>query len=163
MTVREAILKLVDDKFKIETARVCIVQSVNIEEHTAELKSFDTEADLTSVRLQADKGTGMLLIPKVGSMVVAVEVHRFEYAIVMFSDLDSIQFLDGSYGGVVKVESLVSKLNSIENLVNDIKTKFNAHTHSGNGVVTTSIITNQSLSITDKDDLQNPLVTHGKV
>ena len=47
----------------------------------------------------------------------------------------SIQFNDGSYGGMIKIDALVTRLNAIENKINAFALLFNAHTHTANNTV----------------------------
>jgi hypothetical protein len=162
MTAREAILKVVADKFRVTTARLCTVTEVSEETRTCEVVTFDTEVELLGVRLQADEGNGMLLIPKVGSMVIVVEIARFEYAVVLYSAVEKITMLDGSFGGLIKISPLVEKLNAIENMVNKIVEDFNAHSHPGNGSPPSVPMTG-TLKKTEKTELENSLITHGNV
>jgi len=79
-----------------------------------------------------------------------------------------IQLNDGSYGGLVEVINLVTKLNNLENLVNDLISKYNIHTHiltlstgTGTAAPTTTIETG-TLTPTQRSDIENTIITHGK-
>ena len=79
-----------------------------------------------------------------------------------------IQFNDGSYGGLVEIVNLVTKLNNLENLVNDLISKYNSHTHilslstgTGTAAPTTTIETG-ILTLTQRGDIENTIITHGK-
>ena len=80
----------------------------------------------------------------------------------------SITLNDGSYNGLVKVADLVTKLNNLENLVNDLISKFNSHTHiltltSGTGTAApTAAPETNTLTPTKQSDLENSKITHGK-
>jgi hypothetical protein len=83
-----------------------------------------------------------------------------------------IQFNDGSYGGLIQIQPLVDKLNALEKSLNDLIDSFNQHTHSVGGVmggiasvtslVPSSLNTGKINPTTQKSDLENPLITHGK-
>lgn len=166
MTAREAILAIVESKFKVPYARICFVRSVNESELTCTVETLDTEATIEDVRLQAGEAvSGFVCIPKKDSAVLIMELARFEYAIILFSELESIKFLDGSYGGLVKVVDLVSRLNAIEDKVNNIISTYNSHTHTETGATTapTSSTVSGSLESTQVSHIENPLVKHGCV
>lgn len=78
-----------------------------------------------------------------------------------------IQFNDGADGGLVKVIELTQKLNNLENLVNDLITKYNSHTHiltlstgTGTAAPTTTQET-QTLTPTQRADIENDTITQG--
>lgn len=79
----------------------------------------------------------------------------------------AIQLLDGSLGGLVKVIDLTTKLNNLENLVNDLISKYNSHTHiltlsSGTGTAAPTVTTEtQTLTPTNRGDIENTNITHG--
>lgn len=85
---------------------------------------------------------------------------------VQISD-GEIQFNDGSMGGLVKVIELVQKLNNLENLVNDLIAKYNAHTHiltlsTGTGTAAPTTTTEpQTLTPTQRSDIENNNITQG--
>lgn len=76
-------------------------------------------------------------------------------------------FNDGSLGGLVKVIQLTQKLNNLENLVNDLITKYNSHTHiltlstgTGTAAPTTTTET-QTLTPTQREDIENTAIKQG--
>lgn len=143
------------------------VVKVNTEERTCVVKGIDATAttEYTDVMLQADTANGLLIEPAIDSTVL-VAFNRRGYAFVaMFSEVQrvtivaasGIQFNDGSFGGLVKVEELVSKLNRIENA-------FNSHTHTGvqTGSGSTGTPATQITPLTTKANIENTTVTHGQ-
>jgi hypothetical protein len=162
MTVREAILRIVEDKFRVEYGRICTVKSVDTTTLTCTVETLDTDAEITEVRLQAGEGVGLIMIPKVGSIVIVMEVVRFDYAVVLYSEIDSIKMLDGSFGGLVKVGVLVSRLNEVEDKLNTLLSIYNSHTHPAHLTPTPSRVTGQ-VAKTTRADIENTLVTHGKL
>jgi len=156
---------------------VCNVDSVDMASLTITCTptSGDSDASLPDIQLMAEPNKlGFILIPAVGSTVLIASSTRNIPYVAMHSDVDqilmipntSIQMFDGSYGGVAKIESLTTKLNNLENLVNDLVTKYNTHTHAGvtSGASTTAIpsaIETGTLTPTQRADIENTKITHG--
>ena len=63
----------------------------------------------------------MLLIPKAGSFVVIVMMRQNSGYIALYSDVDSIKMLDGTFGGLIKINDLVSRLVEYEDLFDHYK------------------------------------------
>lgn len=77
-----------------------------------------------------------------------------------------IQFNDGTNGGMVLVNQLTTKLNNLENLVNNLITQYNSHTHilaltsgTGTAAITISQETGMISPITKAADIQNDKIT----
>lgn len=88
---------------------------------------------------------------------------------IIKTDGTTITFNDGSFGGMVEVANLVIKLNNLENLLNDLITKYNSHTHilslsSGTGTAapTTTTETGTIAPVTQRSDIENTTIIHGK-
>lgn len=163
MTVRDAIVQIAKDSFKSTEARIGSIVSVDATAKTCVVKTLDTELEIPDVRLQAAPGKGFFLKPKVGSFVVITSFQDFEYVVVMYSDIDEIILLDGSYGGLIKISDLVSRMNAIENKVNDMIEYINQHSHPGNGSPPSPPYIGGTLSNTTVGQIENPLITHGNV
>ena len=168
MGIAEAIQKIASQGQTVSNKGIKVAKVISVAGNECVVELLDTEFEISGVRLQAESASGMLLIPAVDSFVIIAPIDDFEYVVVMFSELESIQFLDGSYGGLVKVTELVQKVNNLENKVNSIINTFNLHTHAG---VTTGAGTSGpsatpisgTLTPTQVSDINNPLVTHGTV
>lgn len=164
----------------------CEVLSVDKSKRTCVCKSIDgiRDFEFPNVRLMADVDDGFLLIPEIGSTVFVTYSRRNDPIIVLFSAIkevllisgdtsfsltaDGIVLNDGSFGGLIKIEKLVEKINNLENLVNDLIAKFNSHTHvltlstgTGTAAPTAAPETNQ-LSPTQRNELENEQIKHGK-
>jgi len=128
------------------------------------------------VKISADAGNGMVLIPADNSLVFIHRMDDNDAYICAYSGLQDVIFidgtyavkmLDGSYGGLVKVASLVTKINNLENLVNDLITKYNSHTHVVTSTPSTSAtplpVEGSTISpVTQRSDLENTHIIHGK-
>lgn len=77
----------------------------------------------------------------------------------------TVMFNGGELGGMAKVIDLTSKLNNLENLVNDLIVKYNAHTHTG---VTTGPGSSgptvaqetETLTLTVRTDIEDTKILH---
>ena len=74
--------------------------------------------------------------------------------------------MGGEFGGLVKIEDLITKLNNLESRVNDLASAYQPHTHlsSAPGAPSGPPIvpwTKTPLTNTTKNDLENPDITHG--
>jgi hypothetical protein len=79
-----------------------------------------SEIDIPNVQLMAGTNDGFMLIPSVDSMVYVVYSRRNLPFVIMFSQIDSVFLIcdnvvvnDGSYGGMVQIINLTSKLNNL--------------------------------------------------
>jgi hypothetical protein len=163
--------------------KVCTVDKVD--EFTCNVTPLlDKDAPIIAVRLKAhiQGDNGIIIKPKVGSFVLVAFLTRLDAFVVMndeidqitikidntslLMDKDSIKMNDGSYDGLVKIQDLVKKLNNLENIVNDLITQYNSHTHpgvqAGSGTTSpTSMLENNQLTTTQQSDLENKKITHG--
>lgn len=155
------------------------VTSVDETEFTCSVLPVNGEVEIENVLLSTVSNDGMVLIPEVDSLVMVTTSKYSPSYVSLFSDLSkiiivigeskleivdgSIKFNDGTLDGLVKVNSLVTKLNNLENLVNDLISKYNSHTHTGvqtgGGTSgTTATIETGSLTPTTKSDIENPKI-----
>jgi len=109
----------------------CTVDSVDIASRTCACTPLnDTSiAQIQGVRFQSTVDDGVILQPAVGSTVTVLLSTRVAPLIVSYSEIDEVyivapqvQFNQGRLGGMVKVISLVGKLNAIEQQLNTIGT-----------------------------------------
>lgn len=185
--MRDAVRKLAGTQLSDEIFLLtCSVESVNEGARTCDCYNIEGTAvtDIPNVQLMADIDDGLLLIPAVGSTVIVMYSKRTVALVVMFSQIDKvliisgssavtvkdglIEFNDGSYGGLVRVQDLTKKLNNLENSLNDLISKFNAHTHiltlsSGSGTAApTAAPETKTLTPTQQSDIENTTTKHGK-
>jgi hypothetical protein len=125
-----------------------------------------------TVRLMADNDDGLLISPAIDSTVVITWTKRMPAFVSMFSEVQDvfinasgvIEMNQGTFGGLVKVRDLVTKLNNLENKVNAMIASYNAHIHpdpvSGVTGAPTVPITG-TLTPTVESDIENTNVTHG--
>lgn len=164
---------------------------VNLVSHVylcdAEVKSVDTEtrtcdvaliggkvSNVITVRLMASVDDGSLYIPTIGSTVVVTYSDFVKPYISQYSQIDSIVWLGGEHDGVPIVihptdhnKGLLAKINRLENLLNDLITKFNTHTHvltlsAGTGTAATTLTqqTTNITPITQQADIEHQNIKH---
>ncbi len=167
----------------------CTVQTVDVPNRQCTCIPLNGtgEAAIT-VNLSAEPNDGILVTPSANSTVLVAQTTQNDPFVLMTSDIDgisiitndgisqfiislegSIQFNDGTYGGLVQVMPLVQKLNNLENLINGLIDKFNSHTHAttcpagaGSTALTTTTEPGSISPVTQQDDLENKLITHGQ-
>lgn len=141
---------------------ICNVDSVDQANRKCDCTPIggDANTSLPGVLLCAENNNGLVVFPTVGSTVIVALSNRNTAFVLMYSDVDSIQFMDGSLGGMVKVIDLVTKLNNLENLLNGFIALYNAHVHTANNTPTVSLETN-TLVPTVRADVENTLILQG--
>lgn len=163
MTIREAIKEIAGDQE--ERNLFAKIVSVDVSAKTCKVNTLLDEMDLFDIRLVANSGDGMFIIPSVDSIVGISMINEIEGYVSLYSQIDSIQYGDGSFEGFVKVIGLTNKLNALENKVNDMISIFNSHIHTAQGSTapTTAPTTNQSptISVTSQSEIENDKITHG--
>ena len=75
-------------------AKVCKVLEVNATDKTIDVKPIDDTAEIFNVRLQAESESGgLVLIPKVGSMVLVVFLNKNNAAVVNTSEIEKLELV----------------------------------------------------------------------
>lgn len=75
-------------------AKVCEVLEVNASDKTIDVKPIDGTAEIFNVRLQAESETGgLVLFPKVGSMVLVVFLNKNNAAVVNTSEIEKLELV----------------------------------------------------------------------
>jgi hypothetical protein len=183
--IKEAVMHLAGTLGKDEVTMIqCIVGSVDVASRTCDCTSIggESEIKITGAKLQAEVSDGFLLIPKVDSTVFIGYTKRVDPHVLLFSEVDrmligigdssfeikndgSIKINDGSLGGLVKIDSLVNRMNAVEDKLNGLITKYNTHTHTGvqtgGGTSAVTTATETAVDKTVKSDLENTKITHG--
>ena len=149
---------------KIRTAIRKIAGNGSTQAHVAEVVNVDTNRRTALVKangveylvqLAPASGDQLLQIPEIGSTVFVVDG-----IIVGYSDLSELWLRGNQFEGLVKVSDLVTKLNNLEDKVNDLLTAYNTHTHASSGAPPVPTVPG-TLTPTTQNDLENPLVKHG--
>ena len=156
--------------------QACTVDSVDLPNRTCNCTPIggDATTAMPDVQLCAENNNGLVVSPKVGSTVIVALSTRNNTFVLMFSDIDSMQFMDGTYGGMIQLldpnnaaKGILKKINNLENLLNDLITKYNSHTHvvaaaPGTSAVPIPLETGV-ITPTVRGDIENPLITQGGI
>jgi len=133
-----------------------------------------TEYQLNTVKLMAVVDDGLLIEPVVGSSVKIIFSANLEAFVCQYSEIENItidaktkiKFNDGSFGGLIKIEELVKKMNTIEQDMNTLKQAFASWVVTpADGALALKVLSTQwsskSLSKTKVSELENTKITHG--
>lgn len=107
--------------------------------------------------------SGVMVVPKDGSVVAVVWVSKTTAVVVMVSEVEEIRLMGGQMGGLVKVEELVKKLNAVEKDLNSLKQVFQGWVtvpQDGGAALKTAATTwaTRQLTETQKSDIENEKV-----
>lgn len=192
-SIRQSIRTIADSDRIADKPDVYYAEVDSVDEATrtcsCTLISGTSDISLETVNLMAEINDGLLRIPTVGSTVYILSSKNVTPWVDMFSQLDKIYYIAGGntflitdtgielmgkkYAGVPKVidpddsnAGVLKKLNNIENIVNDLISKYNSHTHTGvqtgGGTSgTTLALETNTLTPTQQTDIENPHVQHG--
>jgi len=137
--------------------------------NTCTIQPQDTNRTvIQNVLLTSDSGVAPTYVPAIGTQVIVSLFGPNSGFLAQHGAVQSVALAVGTsnYGGLVKVTDVVSRLNKIENKVNDIISKYNTHTHAGvtSGGAVTAVPTPLevgTLTPTVNSDIENTVVTHG--
>ena len=177
-SIHEAIYKMAGlHKVDQVTYVNAVVNSVDLKARTCNCTVIEghTEYELPTVKLMAVVDDGLFIEPAVGSVVKVLFSELIEPFVAQFSEIENvtidarqkIQFNDGTFGGMIKIAELVTKINALENDLNTLKAAIASWTPvpCDGGAALKGVITNwsaQSLPVTAVNDIENTMVTHGK-
>ena len=145
----------------------------NVDGQTCTVTIDDLE--LADVRLRAvvnDEESGIVITPTVGSFVMITDLSngdKRDWAVVMYSEIDKIEINGGKNGGLIKIEDLVSRLNAIEDDINNLKTALSSWvpTAQDGGAALKKTLTipgtgwaTKQLTKTKTSDLEDDKITH---
>jgi hypothetical protein len=107
--------------------------------------------------------SGVMVVPKDGSVVAVVWVSKTTAVVVMVAEVEEIRLMGGQMGGLVKVEELVKKLNAVEKDLNNLKQVFKGWvpvSQDGGAALKTAAATwaTRQLTETQKSDIENEKV-----
>lgn len=179
--IEEAIQKLAGTYLRdLISIQACTVNDpVDKDNRTCDCTPIGGDADtiIPGVLLCAENNNGFLVFPEVGSTVIVALSTRNTAFVLMYSDVNSVQFMDGKFGGIPKIKDpddatkgLLKKINNLENKMNDFFSKWNVFctayvpgsptvTGSPPNLTTSNMV---DLVVTIESEISNDLITHGK-
>jgi hypothetical protein len=106
-------------------SKLCKV--MNVDGFICDCEPIDGSADFLDVRINAGLTEGVLITPKVGSIVMVTKYAKFEAFLSLITEAESIEitcdnivYNGGGNGGMVLVKELVKKINALEELTNTL-------------------------------------------
>lgn len=104
---------------------------INVDEtkRTIDVKPANGDGEIYDVRLQSsiDQKVGFVQIPKLNSFVVVTFINNLTGYVALCTEVDKILvdcpeviFNGGEKGGLINIEDLIGKINSLEQKVNDL-------------------------------------------
>lgn len=145
-----------------------VTSAVNEDTRTCEVVMIGGKSSNTlTVRVMASIDDGALFYPVVGSTVIVTMSDFVDPYISMYSEIEKIVWLGGENGGVPLAKELTAKIKALEDLLNDLITKYNSHTHASNctagGNITTTIVPLETQSIVQgiqQSDIEHQYIMH---
>jgi hypothetical protein len=165
--IREALRTLIGhEDLAAFKSLICTVSNINTTTMTCDCIPINGEPDFVDVLLCVDGKKGFVLIPTDGSFVAVTQTSETDAYLAMVSEVDGIWLNGNTNGGLVKVVDLTTKLNNLENKVNQLITAFNAWTpvpNDGGAALKTALTTwvATSLTPTVRANIENTNVKHG--
>lgn len=126
LTLREIILEIAREVIERDFGLPCKVVADSYDEETQSVtcEPINGKADFVTVKLQAEIGSGVLIIPEDNSVVIVEQTSGDTAYISMFGKVKEIIYLGGENGGVLKVSETVGKINKLEQDINTLKNVF---------------------------------------
>lgn len=164
--IQEAIAKIAQvgnpQNFTAFAAKVLAVDG-----STCDVEPVQTGTKIFDVKIKASlNGTsGFYAKPKVGSFVIIVMIDKNNAFVALCSEAEEIYcVVDGEdNGGVVKIEGLMSRLNAIENAVQNAFTLIQTHVHpipTGASGPSPTIAALPSVGTSNRANLENTKFKH---
>lgn len=108
-TLAEAIQQLAGTHLWDQVSFIpCNVDSVDEPNMTCDVTPIGGNSDtsIPGVKLAAEATDGFVFTPTVDSTVIVCLTKRGVAFVAMFSEIDKIQYLDGTFGGLIKIDNL---------------------------------------------------------
>lgn len=162
----------------------CTVDSVDAAKRLCMVSPINDNMESFRAYLMAQVDDGVLILPKVGSTVKVLFSNMNAPTVIQFSSIDKVFIVTGdstllvyadglelygnNFGGLVKVEALVQKINALENIINNLMTSVTSVPTPGTLADATTlkagILTGLGSgipAITNRSQLENTKVQHG--
>lgn len=181
MTIQELIRTLAGAPAEMNL-QVCKVKSVDVDKRLCDLEPLTGEAELLDARLQAsvELAEGFVLVPKVGSNVVAGFFAKNAAVILLASELEKVHVKvgesklevsgteiiinGGDNSGLVKVKELKEQIDNTASYLEALKKCLTTWTPApGDGGAALKIFATANLALEKKpksDNLENSKVKH---
>jgi len=96
-------------------AKVCTVDSIDLDKLICYCIPLNGDADLVGVRLMANIDNGFLLIPELNSIVVVSFLSDSSAYVSLVSKVSEVQLNGKNFNGLIKIDEQTAKLNQLVN------------------------------------------------
>lgn len=111
--------EFVKSSLTVNDSLVCTVKSYDSATKTCYCVPIADYADIQQVRINPDfNKKGLIIFPKVDSIVLVSFLSDSSAYISMFSEIDEMRLGGDQYGGIAKTNPIAQSLNALENRVN---------------------------------------------
>jgi hypothetical protein len=145
--------------------KACVVKNVSADPLTGvmliDCESIEDKTVIEDVRLTADfnensTSAGLILVPKLNSIVLVSFIGDSEAYLSMVSEVDHMYLNANTYGGLIKIDDLTSSINTMITNINTQLTAISAGIASAGGTYTPV-----PLIPFNKTTYENTTVKHG--
>lgn len=99
--------------------------------------------------LIGDAESGVMTVPKEGSVVAVVWASPVTAVVVMVADVEEVRLMGGHLGGLVKVEELKKWMKNVESDLQTLSTVLKTSVIAGNGAPAGMVFNPQTSSVAD--------------
>lgn len=152
----------------VNRAVICTVKTgtVDVSKGSCIAEPLNGDAEIIDARFVSDVSGKTMIVPKDNSIVVVQLFSPVSGVIISYSVVDSIALNGTNYGGVVMSQSLLQKINQVEQQLNNLKTIFASWIPiAGDGGAALKALATQfssaQITPTAIADLENTTVKHG--
>jgi hypothetical protein len=164
--VRELIQDIAGTKTR--SSHFLSAEVVSVDGETITVKHGEMELSGVKLRTVINTNTNTIIInPAVGSVVLCADLSSGkmrDLTVIVYSEIDSITINGGANKGLVKVTDLVTKLNALEEKVNDLITKLQGVVvplaPSGTYPFSPVFSSVSAITKTKVADIENPKIKH---
>lgn len=166
--IRYAVKEIAKGGSSLNSMIIAIVDSVDEAARTCTVTTIsgDEELLIDGVLLQTSVDDGFVIYPKIGSTVFISNSDKMPTFVAMYSEVDKVvavqtkwTFNKGDLGGLVKVIPTAEKIKALEEKVNGLISKFNAHTH----ILTLTVGTGTAAPPANQDTPISPLTQQSDI
>ena len=182
MNISEAVKKLANTQPPSDNVLLCIAKNIREQDFICDAEPIDGSADIQDVKFCIDEHTNFVLVPKENTTILVVMDTDVSGFVVMTSEIqkiilsvndgakieikeETITFNSGDFGGLVKIQPLIDKINRLENQLNSLYSLLKTHVHPVSAVGSPTgnspnLAGLTNIDLTQKNELENLNITH---
>ena len=106
-------------------SKIGVITNIDKALNTCDVAPLDGEAEILDVKLIATESqTGLIQYPFEGSSVIITFIDKDTAFLSMCTDIEEVIYHDGSNGGLININTLISELNKNNQILTAIKDGF---------------------------------------